>query len=740
MLCTSTILENIKIDESIEYKKLCRLLKISKKADKQKLDIALIALEKLKIISKNDKNEFKNIQDDFHITAKIRCSSKGYCFAVREDSTEDIYVKENLLNYAWNGDKVLVRVIKEGVRRRSPEGVVDCILDHANKILLAKVKLIGDQLYAIPIDDRILAKIKLPLSDKRYLYDPNVKNIVKICIDMFPIGQQEVFGHVINELNLETNEIMDDEFVLSKNNIDQNIKNKINKTLEPDNSKRIDLTNKNSFMFKSWNYKSSPPLPIFQIETLNNGDNKLWIHTNSIAERIDFNDKNLLECFKSNFETYATSEKWINFLDEKLTEKSEFKIGQDNQAISICMTISQEAEVIDWSFYLTKVKCVSIIENKHLDALLTRKSKTRITSRILKPIKDYIDELDKIIELSEKLRQKQILNGKLEIPRENNHIPIIDELLTHKPADYTNDYLEPLSKNDIQTYISPLLFEADASWYEHAKNHKIALAAYHSQNINLINVNEIIKQAQVLDENLELEEDGSLTLQKLFNTYIDENKKRIINKYLSNILQNNKATLKNNNKNDDIKTSGISNSPWTLPNHDYLNLINQYSIYNMLINGKRSSKGSDEIDIAKMNSWESIDWKLLSIGNLKISKLLFSKLMIDKFNENKCKNKSFKMNMVDIKRIREAGKHLNKQYKGLITSVQSYGFFVEIPELLVEGLVHVSTLNDDWYEYRSRQNLLVGRKSKNTYRVGDLIDIKILKVDILKYQIDLELI
>ena len=160
----------------------------------------------------------------------------------------------------------------------------------------------------------------------------------------------------------------------------------------------------------------------------------------------------------------------------------------------------------------------------------------------------------------------------------------------------------------------------------------------------------------------------------------------------------------------------------------------------MLINGKRSSKGSDEIDIAKMNSWESIDWKLLSIGNLKISKLLFSKLMIDKFNENKCKNKSFKMNMVDIKRIREAGKHLNKQYKGLITSVQSYGFFVEIPELLVEGLVHVSTLNDDWYEYRSRQNLLVGRKSKTTYRVGDLIDIKILKVDILKYQIDLELI
>ena len=72
-------------------------------------------------------------------------------------------------------------------------------------------------------------------------------------------------------------------------------------------------------------------------------------------------------------------------------------------------------------------------------------------------------------------------------------------------------------------------------------------------------------------------------------------------------------------------------------------------------------------------------------------------------------------------------------------SVQNYGFFVDISELNVEGLVHVSTLNNDWYEYRSRQNLLIGRKSKKSYKVGDSIEVKIIKVDILKYQIDLEL-
>ena len=125
---------------------------------------------------------------------------------------------------------------------------------------------------------------------------------------------------------------------------------------------------------------------------------------------------------------------------------------------------------------------------------------------------------------------------------------------------------------------------------------------------------------------------------------------------------------------------------------------------------------------------------------LKNLDLLFNKFIIDKINEYKNKIKQYKTNMINIKQVRKAEKHIGNTYSGLIMTVQSYGFFVEIPELLVEGLVHVSTLSNDWYEYRSRQNLLIGRKSKKSYKIGDMIDIKIIKVDILKYQIDLELV
>ena len=124
MFKTSSIIDNLNQSEGLEYKKLCRSLKITKKSDKDKLDIALTALEKLEIISKNKDNEYTCTKDSDHIVAKIRCSSKGYCFAVRDKNKEDIYIKENLLNYAWNGDKVLVRIIKEGRKIRSKGSII----------------------------------------------------------------------------------------------------------------------------------------------------------------------------------------------------------------------------------------------------------------------------------------------------------------------------------------------------------------------------------------------------------------------------------------------------------------------------------------------------------------------------------------------------------------------------------------------------------------------------------------
>ena len=739
MFSTSSIIENLNQEEGLEYKKLCRLLNLSKKTDKAKLDIALRALEELEIINKNKDNEYFNVKESNHLVAKIRCSSKGYCFAVRENNNEDIYIKENLLNYAWNGDKVLVRIIKDGVRRRSPEGVVDCILERTNQILLAKVEIIKDEVYGIPIDDRILAKIKLPKKDEKYKYNSINKNIVKIEIDLFPIAQQEGIGHVIKELTLNNNEKLDTDFVLSKSNIHKIANFQNPKLTVGKQQQRLDLSSKNSYMFKSWETENSPILPIFQIEKIKNKTYKLWIHTNTIAERLDLSNKKSLQIFFDRFESFPLLEKWQNYLSDEICNAAKFNINEINDAISLCIEMNSENEIINWSFHLTKVKCSLLVENQHIDALLTRKSKARITSRILKPIKDYIEDLDKIIEISNEFRKKQLLNGKIELPKSNNNIESLKELLVHNPAEFSKEYFEPLNNNDIQTYLSPLLYEANSIWFNHSNNYGLNNASYISQKLDYINVTEIIKNSELIDSNIELNDNGTLSFKKLVELCTDDNKKRILHKILFNVVRDNEVTLIS--KDNSINDSKNIISPWTLPSFDFTNLINQYNIYNMIINGKRNkNSGGNLINIMERESWENVNWRLYNSSIIKSLDLLFNNVMIDKINEYKDKVRQFKSNMITIKKIRKAEKFIGNKYSGLIMAVQSYGFFVEIPELYVEGLVHVSTLSNDWYEYRSRQNLLIGRKSKKSYKIGDVIDIKIIKVDILKYQIDLELV
>jgi len=102
------------------------------------------------------------------------------------------------------------------------------------------------------------------------------------------------------------------------------------------------------------------------------------------------------------------------------------------------------------------------------------------------------------------------------------------------------------------------------------------------------------------------------------------------------------------------------------------------------------------------------------------------------------KSKGLTNSLIAMAQARATEPFIGEEMQAIISGVQSYGFFAEIESSMAEGLVHVSSLNDDWYEYRSRQSRLVGRKSKKVYQLGDIIKVKIMKVDILRNQIDLE--
>ncbi len=164
-----------------------KALGLSSDAEQHHLRIGLDGLARLGLIEESEAGVQRR-PDEGLIEARLRCSSKGFCFALREDGGEDIYIRDHQLNHAWNGDRVLVRVTREGGRRRSPEGSVQCILERATSSLLAQVEQQNDRLLAVPLDDRLLTSLELPSSDGEHL-DPSQSSVVEVKVDRYPVGQ-----------------------------------------------------------------------------------------------------------------------------------------------------------------------------------------------------------------------------------------------------------------------------------------------------------------------------------------------------------------------------------------------------------------------------------------------------------------------------------------------------------------------------------------------------------------------
>ena len=83
---------------------------------------------------------------------------------------------------------------------------------------------------------------------------------------------------------------------------------------------------------------------------------------------------------------------------------------------------------------------------------------------------------------------------------------------------------------------------------------------------------------------------------------------------------------------------------------------------------------------------------------------------------------------------------VGEEFSGLITAVTGFGFFVELKDIYVEGLVHISTLPQDYFHFDSGNHQLVGENTGKRYRLGDTVRVKVVGVSLDDKKIDFELV
>lgn len=92
------------------------------------------------------------------------------------------------------------------------------------------------------------------------------------------------------------------------------------------------------------------------------------------------------------------------------------------------------------------------------------------------------------------------------------------------------------------------------------------------------------------------------------------------------------------------------------------------------------------------------------------------------------------------KKARFMADKVGDEFDGFITSVTSFGLFVQLTEHYVEGLVHISSMGDDYYRFVERAHMLRGENTHRTFRIGDQVRVQVVRVDQSRRQVDLGLV
>ena len=91
---------------------------------------------------------------------------------------------------------------------------------------------------------------------------------------------------------------------------------------------------------------------------------------------------------------------------------------------------------------------------------------------------------------------------------------------------------------------------------------------------------------------------------------------------------------------------------------------------------------------------------------------------------------------VKLKQTEYLQNHIGEEFHAIISGVTYFGIFVKITEILAEGLVKIRDLENDTYIYDEKKYALVGRNTKKQYRLGDKVNVKLIRVDIEKSEVD----
>ncbi|MEB3240678.1 MAG: RNB domain-containing ribonuclease [Synechococcus sp.] len=733
----SDLLDQLRGESVLPVEDLEKKLALKTAVEKSQLSLALQALERVGVLQSAEAGISRQANEEV-FEARLRCSSKGFCFALREGGGEDVYIRDHQLNHAWNGDRVLIKVTREGGRRRSPEGGVQCILERANTTVLAQVERQGEQLQAVPLDDRLQNPIQLGEVDAPHVESAS-DAVVEVELDRFPVGQYPAQGHVRRSLSIRGSEADDRALLMARHRLSHDGFSGRATLRVPGESGRVDLTALPTLLFQGGG-KDSPALPAVSLESLEEGGVRLWVHAPSIGERLGI-ETPLERWLRQQGEAISLGSAWVPLLTPALQKAAVLAVGKPQDTLSVALDLTASGELLHYRFCRAQVQVDGAVDPKALTAFLGRKPKARTTPVALKGLKDQLPMLEQLQGLVELLRQRRLAEGSLELALP---LPELDSLQQQRlglPDQRRRGWHQAFVAAAPLAWLQELIRPAEQALGRHLAALELPALFLTNAAADPTELNDLVKLAIGLDVPLELGADGNApAAQALAEAFADTDRSRVLQQQLREVTC--PVEISAEPGGNALAAEAEAYAPWCCASLHYSAIWNQMLLASLLTDGKDrpSVRHKNRLDLSSDSCHGQVEWALLTPSALAPYQEAMGSGLVNRLNARARLADEAEADCLALVQARGAEALVGQTIEGRISGIQSYGFFVELPPTQVEGLVHVSSLKDDWYEYRSRQHRLVGRKNRRTYKLGDTVEVEVLKVDVLRHQIDLAVV
>jgi len=687
------ILENA--NSPMGFRLLCDKLDLTEKTDRDALKFRLRAMERDGQILFNRRRQYIPVSKADLVAGRIIAHPDGFGFLVPDEGGEDLYLSNIQMRPLLHGDRALASVTGIDHKGRR-EGAVVEVLEHNTEQIVGRYFEERGAGFVVADNVRISQTILIPKAQK---HQANKGQIVVVAIIEQPTRRSQPIGKIIEILGDHMGPGMEIDIALRSHDlphiwpdkVTQQCKKFSEEVTEKDTQGRVDIRKLPLVTIDGSTTRDFDDAVYCEREGKNY---RLLVAIADVAHYVQIGTPLDEEAWNRGTSIYFP-EKVIPMLPEVL---SNGLCSLNPQVDRLCMVadiqITLQGEVISYDFFEGVMRSAARLTYGEMAQIVVEKDKeARATQR------GRLKYLDNLYQLYKSLRKKRVERGALDFESKETRI-IYGE-------DRKIDKIVPTQRNEAHKLIEECMILANVCAAKFVQKHKIPNLHRAHPYPEIGRIDDLT--SFLASVGLSLPNKGK-PCSKDFATVLENAKGRPDELLIQSVVLRTMAQANYSPDSDGHFGLALENyAHFTSPIRRYPDLLIHRGIRHIVQGKKASSFAYSHADMVALGEQSSMTERRAEDASRDVIAWLKCEYMQDKVGE---------------------------EYEGLITAVLGFGIFVELKETFVEGLVHITALNNDYYHFDAVKHELVGERTNKRFRLGDTVSIVVARVDLDDRKID----